>query len=492
MLNKRSTIFTALFTLSILIFFSPVALHAQTPPDAPLTAQQQKYRQAVQLHNQGVKLVQEQDYVAALQKFKEAIALCPDFAEAHCNYGNMLMHAGQVEQALPEFQRAVEIKPDLQVAWEDLGTCNQSLGKTVEAVQAYKKYLELDQNGARAEKVKSALALLQSELERTAAHPIIDDPHDYLGEATQNGMTRWSSNLMPLKIYIKPGGAVPSYRPAFETILKQAFQDWSEASNKLVSFVYVNHERGANIVCFWTNNPKEMMSSAEGGHAMVIPDEHNIARAKIILLTVSPNNGQITDRFSRRVYLHEIGHALGLLGHSKNPHDIMFSSLPAADYDCALSERDKNTLIALYKADASQMTSRPLDISHLMMSGDPSTIVVRVIKLNAEAAEAMKNQKFALAVLKLEEALKLDPDNDLIIGNLGAAYGNCASVECLLRDFTRAELYFKQALPLLQKGTNKANYLIVLKNYDNMLQLTKHYKEADQISKQVKTLESNN
>jgi predicted Zn-dependent protease len=357
---------------------------------------------------------------------------------------------------------------------------------------AYKKYLSIDPTGQHASKIRSTVALLENEIKRTSNSVVSNGPNDYLGDATQNGMTRWSPDLMPLKIYIKNGSAVPNFRPEFVDILKQAFDDWSKGSNGKVTFVYTDDENSANIVCSWTNNPKEMMSSAEGGHAMVIPDANGILKSIVVLLTLNPSGAAVTEKFARRVDLHEIGHALGLLGHSKNPDDIMFSSLPPADLDCALNERDKNTIIALYSCDPSKVASRPLDVSRLMMSGDPTSTVMRTVKLNAEASQAMKNKSFATAVAKLEEAHKLDPNNQIINSNLGSAYANCAVIAFMLRNFPQADKYFNQALPLLEKGSNRANYLAVLKNYCSMLQLTHRASEADKISKRLKALESKN
>ena len=72
--------------------------------------------QAIQLHNEGVKLFQAKDNVGAIQKFKEAIAVNPEFAEAHCNYGNALINSGQNEQALAEFKtKQLELKPQLAI-----------------------------------------------------------------------------------------------------------------------------------------------------------------------------------------------------------------------------------------------------------------------------------------------------------------------------------------------------------------------------------------
>jgi tetratricopeptide (TPR) repeat protein len=455
--------------------------------------EQRAYNKSVQLFNEGVALLQANQITQAGQKFQQAIAARPDFAEAHCNYGNTLLMIGKYSQAAQELKKAAALEPSMSQAWVGIGTCCQSLGQTNEAVEAYNKYLTISPNGSDSEKIKNLVAQLKREV-RTSPNTPANSSDDYLADTTENGMARWSLKSMPIKVFIKPGQDVPGYRADLESILKRAFLEWNEDSDQQISFAFTDKEAEAQIVCSWTNNPKEMMSSAEGGHAMVIPDRNGIInKARIILLTTGPTGGEaISDNFAKRVSLHEIGHSLGLLGHSRDPNDIMFGSLPPADIECNLSSKDKKTLLALYATDEATIANRPLKLANLLSSGDPASIVVRVVKFNAEASEAMQRNDFALAVAKLEEAHKLDPTNDFVNGNLGSAYGNCAAAALMLRNFPLSEKYFKQAMPLLEKSSNKSNYVAILQNYSSMLRATKRIAEADKIAQKIKTLQGKN
>jgi len=443
---------------------------------------------AVLLYNEGVEAFNKQDLATAESKFKAATQSDPNMAEAHCSYGNALTMSGNYNGALAELLKAKEINPKLPLVYSGLGTTYQALGKMPDAVSNYKKFVELDPNNEQTPKIKSILAMLQGEISRTSKSRSPNGKDDYLGDATQNGMTRWPASRMPIKIYIASGTSVPSYRPSFEGILKQSFQDWIDAAQGKIKTEFVGSPDHAQIICSWTNNPKEMISSAEGGHAMVVPDQDGISKTHIYLLTIrQDNNGQVSDNYARRVDLHEIGHALGLLGHSPNPDDIMFGTIPPADLSCALSVKDKNTMLALYSADASTMAQHPLNAGD-MIAGDPNSAVVRGAKLNHEAVEAMNNKNFVLATQKLEEAHKVDPNNEIFASNLGLAYGNCAAMSMMLGQVSMADQYFTRALPLASKTSNKANYLAILRNYYTFLKATKRDAEASKIQTKLKEL----
>jgi predicted Zn-dependent protease len=75
-----------------------------------------------------------------------------------------------------------------------------------------------------------------------------------------------------------------------------------------------------------------------------------VTRATIrILVSSRETHSSLPDAEMRTVCLHEIGHALGLFGHSTNNEDIMFfCGTPSSTG--ALTERDRQTIGHLYQA----------------------------------------------------------------------------------------------------------------------------------------------
>ncbi|MBZ0185329.1 MAG: matrixin family metalloprotease, partial [Candidatus Obscuribacterales bacterium] len=56
----------------------------------------------------------------------------------------------------------------------------------------------------------------------------------------------------------------------------------------------------------------------------------------------------LSDDDMKKVCLHEVGHALGINGHSSDNHDIMFFSESPSVWP-ALTKRDKLTIRLLYQ-----------------------------------------------------------------------------------------------------------------------------------------------
>src|ERR1700742_3176298 len=79
----------------------------------------------------------------AIKSFDEAIAIDPDFADAHGNRANILVDADLPLEALKSFDRALALNPNSPSDWLNHGALLQDLGRHAEALTSYDKALAI-------------------------------------------------------------------------------------------------------------------------------------------------------------------------------------------------------------------------------------------------------------------------------------------------------------------------------------------------------------
>lgn len=79
----------------------------------------------------------------AIKAYDAAIALDPDFAEAHGNRASIVAQAGLPDEALKSFDRALALDPTAVADWINRGALLHELGRFDEALASYEKALTL-------------------------------------------------------------------------------------------------------------------------------------------------------------------------------------------------------------------------------------------------------------------------------------------------------------------------------------------------------------
>ena len=173
------------------------------------------------------------------------------------------------------------------------------------------------------------------------------------------GILRWDENKFPLKISIndKSEQQLPSYYQ--EEILK-AFTQW-QASSGFITFATVQNENNADIIINIEPTPSDMCSEKNCKYVVGFTTPHvkgdNLKNMTITLYAKDAYNNFFSDKELYNTILHEIGHALGIMGHSYSTEDLMYmatdnSSGFFAPYRSSfqyLSQQDLNTILLLYK-----------------------------------------------------------------------------------------------------------------------------------------------
>jgi predicted Zn-dependent protease len=160
-------------------------------------------------------------------------------------------------------------------------------------------------------------------------------------------LLRWPEKQMPLKVHLPqpPDGLFEEPEGIFDSV-RDGVLDWTDvASPGVPSFVFVENPGEADIPIVWAEEPDGdwyIAFCAYEGHGLM-----NRLDVSHILVTARIGRGRVADLHDiHEVMLHEMGHALGLAGHSPSADDIMGTGRrPGVT---ALSQRDRNTLKALY------------------------------------------------------------------------------------------------------------------------------------------------
>jgi hypothetical protein len=115
---------------------------------------------ATGLNKEGMQLMEQKNYEAAIAKFEEAAMLNSAESLFANNAGFAYYKMGKYVESLYWFNKTIEIDPERAVAYLNLGDSLAKVNRNAEARQAYTKYLELAPDSKSAPDVKKKLDLL--------------------------------------------------------------------------------------------------------------------------------------------------------------------------------------------------------------------------------------------------------------------------------------------------------------------------------------------
>ena len=285
----------------------------------------------------------------ARRLLERASALHPRDAAVHCNLGLAYQNSGNLNRAVSEFKAALSLKPGTPEATLNIAGCYQSLGQTDEALSWYDRYLKENPDRADRAQVADIVCALRASRGKPGSDPTLAD---YYLSVTGEGTYKWPRERLPIKVYLGSGAAVPGFRNSFPTLFLEALDAWVRASGNRLGYALVSESAAADLVCNWTSNPADVTEAgtqSERGTADIYAKGSDIQRAAMKILTRPMlDQGTLSDGDFKKACLHELGHALGLQGHSPNNHDVMFLTVDTSTVWPVLTKRDKATIAKLY------------------------------------------------------------------------------------------------------------------------------------------------
>ena len=91
----------------------------------------------------------QQQFLAAIDSYKNAIKIDPNKPDLYFNLGIALNHLNQFDEAIKAYQQAIALRPNFFEAHGNLGTVLQKLGQLDAAITSYKKGLAINPQDAR-------------------------------------------------------------------------------------------------------------------------------------------------------------------------------------------------------------------------------------------------------------------------------------------------------------------------------------------------------
>lgn len=467
------------------------------------------YNQAMGYLKEADKILSsEEDTAKAIELVKKACTLLPKYPVARRMLISAYLEEGEFRQAAQEAESLVKIKADDPNNWRLLGTCQMELGDFDEAIKAYRQYVALANKShnpeelAHIESSKETISTLEQELAEQDQMLNQTDLTKYLSDIRSNGYNRWQPDRFPLRVYIESGKNTEGFQPEFETVLRKSFQQWTEATKGKVSFVFINDANRADIRCKWTSTVDAFQQKGESGEAQSTISNYGIERVKIILLTrsIKSTGGSVTSiprkvKKVHRVCLHEIGHALGLSGHSRNSKDIMFFSESASSKAQAeLSNRDKATMMALYDLDEEVVQQSKNPKQTQVASTEPSEEIsesgLSLSELAEDGKKAFLAQDYEESSKKFAECLKLSSDNLKIRIALGHSLNALADAKIQEKKANEAEQILRKCISLIEKTDQTDLLTTSLRKLRALMQENQQYDQVNQITLRLGQIES--
>lgn len=312
--------------------------------------------------------------------------------------------------------------------------------------------LKTGQNDVQAEEVTPA----------PAGIPSGDLSDNYFSNAvTASGsFSIWQK--MPVNVYIQNN--------PFSSIVKSAFDVYNANFAGMISFNYVDNPNTAQItVTFPSRLERADEEQFVAGLTNNFSSGHDIQSSTIKLLT-QKDGIKFSSAFVYNTALHEIGHALGINGHSDNRADVMYPETQASTM-MTLSSRDMATLKIMYSKNAELINQ-----NSATASSDKLQEALRYTQQAPNKTNAWINLGNVYYDLKMlpealeayKEALKIDPSDSNIYASMAECYYSSKKYE------TSAQFY--------EYAKERTYDPVAIENYEAMIALSKlsgqKYQEA--------------
>ena len=302
------------------------------------------------------------------------------------------------------------------------------------------------------------------------------DPRLFPADVMQiggNNFSRWNLSKFPLKVYIPTDATaskVEGYSAGDGQLVRSALEAWQKQSSGKVRFVYEPVQVRADITCTWVSDQKDLQAADAIGICSRSAGASNyLGHADIKVLTFttsrySPSgfDNQFRKSCLQEVFLHELGHSLGL-NHSTGENDVM---CPHAHWQpiTTPTTRDVASLNSLY------------------VTSDHDFI-------NA-GLHALEVGQYKVALAAFDKAIMENPKDSQTRDTICVCLNNAASHAIDQSDYTAAISLLTKANELASASATSQTRQRVLKNLHYAYLQSGRLEEAQALEKQDASLRS--
>lgn len=284
---------------------------------------------------------------------------------------------------------------------------------------------------------------------------------NYIEQAPMDkGIMRWDTEKFPLKITVvdNSGINIPDY---YNDEIYKAFNQW-EISTQFLKFANTQNPKDADIIVKIKPLPDDVCTGDTCRYVVgyTTPDfkGHILNKMTIVLYAKDPHGNFFSDKELYNTILHEIGHALGIMGHSYSADDLMYMTSDNTNFYTPyrssfqyLSSQDINTIKLLYKliptitnsekintkgliyapiilGTSKDISSRKLKEAQMYVKNAPE-LAGGYIDMGIAYSELGKYNDAVKAMQKGYELSKTDSERYTALYNLSAIYMNSGQLD---------------------------------------------------------------
>lgn len=373
-----------------------------------------EYSFAFNYYEAGKKAYKEEEYQKASGYFAKALQKNPGHVKSRYLFAQALIKTKKYKQAQQEYEKIIEISPfSLEARLASIGISK------IEKFLLAKKGIKLSAD-VKTKKISTKKVKVRSS-------------DNYIENALESGMvTRWNLKKMPLTMYIERPGALTGYKESYFSDVKRAMDAWVNGTGNIISYRLVDKPDEANIRVYFV---REIFK--QSGNARVTGIATPITRGNLLEyyeVKFIPQENMYSTA------IHELGHALGIRGHSSKNTDIMYAAVNKAE---GLSKRDINTFKLLYELEPHISNFDKGEVSvgatgkNEKLIGSKEDLLNKKLKERIEYVEKFPNnvlswaqlgkayydlEKYEQAAISLEKALEIQPRYPYAMETLAFTY----------------------------------------------------------------------